>query len=160
MQTLKWHRNVRRGSCILPRCVLRKQWRFRLFAQCILFARPHEHVACDGIANIDIRANDLLHAVRKAQHAGIYRKRCVENFGKLLGNVVAACDGRVGHHADFLIRRVHFLCGDGVKVAAFSAPHTEATSSRSEPVKMMLRMSFFGISTRFKMMSRYSSTVG
>ena len=86
----------------------------------VFFLRArHEHMACDGIANIDIRANDLLHAVRKAQHAGIYRKRRVENFGKLLGNVVAACDGRMGHHADFLIRRVHFLCGDGVKVAAF-----------------------------------------
>ena len=56
----------------------------------IFLRARHEHVACDGIANIDIRANDLLHAVRKAQHAGIYRKRCVENFGKLLGNVVTA----------------------------------------------------------------------
>ena len=30
----------------------------------VFFLRArHEHVACDGIANIDIRANDLLHAV-------------------------------------------------------------------------------------------------
>ena len=61
-------------------------------------------------------------------------RRCVGNFGKLLGNVVASRDGRMGHHSDFLIRRVHFLCGDGVKAVSYThlltAAGTEAAFAR------------------------------